>query len=56
MNWKFDFSPETSAVMLLAVLTRYKFFYRYVRTGSISAVLTHDGRCALWLLAMEGRS
>ena len=53
INWKFDFSPETSAVYGVSIPeSRYDGEKKKL---SARWLLTHDGQCALKLIA-DGRS
>ena len=49
MNWKFDFSPETSAVLNISESLPGARSHRAhcVEITYIAGRLTHDGRCTL---------
>ena len=50
MNWKFDFSPDTSAVSHVSKSSYYDGMLRFKQS---SGRLTHDGRCALGKMLMD---
>ena len=54
MNWKFDFSPETSAGQRVSRGRRRSIasVYRCDREHYSLRGLTHDGQCATWTLSM----
>lgn len=54
MNWKFDFSPETSAVLNVSELQQCArgSEFHCVKIEHVAGRLTHDGRCALGMISM----
>lgn len=49
MNWKFDFSPETRAVLGVSELLQWarSLKIQCVKIKHVAGRLTHDGRWAL---------